>query len=87
MNRPNPVGSADVRETMVRFVSEGTHAFIVSHSEGLFGVDSVHPKVTDTVAEGLAQAIHRRDAEVRQPLAVMVAIRLLKSARQGSHEV
>ena len=87
MNRPNPVGSADIRETMVRFVSEGTHAFIVSHSEGLFGVDSVHPKVTDTDAEGLAQAIHRRDTEVGQPLAVMVAIRLLKSARQGSHEV
>ena len=77
MNRPNPVGSADVRETMVRFVSEGTHAFIVSHSEGLFGVDSVHAKVTDTVAEGLAQAIHRRGAELGQPLAVMVAMRLL----------
>ena len=84
MNRPNPVGSADVRETMVRFVSEGTHAFIVSHSEGLFGVDSVHPKVTDTVAEGLAQAIPRRGAELGQPRAVMVAMRLLELIKRDA---
>ena len=36
-----PSGGLDnVRETMVRFVSGGTNAFIVSHSEGLFGADT-----------------------------------------------
>lgn len=81
--RPNPVGSADIRETMVRFVMEGSHAFIESHSQGLFGQDCNHPGVIDTIAEGLAQAIHRYGKQMGQPLAQAVAIHIIKESTKS----
>ena len=69
---------------MVRFVMEGSHAFIESHGQGLFGPECSHPSVVDTIAEGLAQAIHRRGKELGHPLGLAVAMQLLALVKEDS---